>query len=111
VRRDDPLALVKQLGGVPCGGGHYGYPDFGTAMQVKVTRLGDRDTGIAAAQLGDQRPHDAPLLLEGVDIAKQHVERKRSYIHRRWGVVHRGGAPVPPPAGPIRLSGLRVAGY
>jgi hypothetical protein len=50
-------------------------------MQVKVTRLGDRDTGVAAAQLGDERPDDGPLLLERADVAKQHVKRQGGYVH------------------------------
>ena len=43
-------------------------------MQVKVTCLGDRDPGVAAAQLGDERPDDGPLLFQGADVAKQHVK-------------------------------------
>jgi len=52
-------------------------------MQVKMTCLGDCDPRAATAQLGDERPHNAPLLLERVNVAKQHVERQRSYIHGR----------------------------
>jgi hypothetical protein len=33
-------------------------------MQVKVTSLGDRDAGVAAAQLCDERPDDASLLFQ-----------------------------------------------
>ncbi len=68
------LALVEQLAGVPGGSRHHRYPDFGTSMQVKVTRLGDRDPKVAAAQLGDERPDDGPLLFQGADVAKQHVK-------------------------------------
>jgi len=64
VTRHQPLALVEQLAGVPGGGRHRRYPDFGTPMQVKVTRLGDRDPRVAAAQLGDERPDDGPLLFQ-----------------------------------------------
>jgi hypothetical protein len=64
VRRDDPLALVEQLGRVSRGVGHHRYPDFSTSMQVEVTRFGDRDAGVAAAQLGDERPDDATLLFQ-----------------------------------------------
>jgi len=52
-------------------------------MQVKVTCLGDRDPRVATAQLSDERPHNAPLLLKRVNVTKQHVERQRSYIHGR----------------------------
>jgi len=69
------LALVKHLVGVSRGVRHHRYPDLGPPMQVKVTCLGDRDAGEPAAQLGDNRPDDGPLLLERADIAKQHVER------------------------------------
>jgi hypothetical protein len=44
-----PLALVEQLAGVPGGGRHRRYPDFGSPVQVKVTRFGDRDPRVAAA--------------------------------------------------------------
>jgi hypothetical protein len=69
-----PLALLEQLAGVPGGGRHRRYPDFGSPVQVKVTRFGDRDPRVAAAQLGDQRLDDGPLLFQRADVAKQHVK-------------------------------------
>ena len=69
-----PLALLEQLAGVPGSGRHRRYPDFGSPVQVKVTRFGDRDPGVAAAQLRDERPDDGPLVFQRADIAKQHVK-------------------------------------
>jgi hypothetical protein len=74
VPRHQPLALVEQLAGVPGSGRHHRYPDFGSPVQVKVTRFGDRDPRVAAAQLGDERPDDGPLLFQRADVAKQHVK-------------------------------------
>ena len=79
--RHQALAVVEYLGGVSRGVGHYRYPDLGPSMQVKMARLGDRDTRVATAQLGDERPDDGPLLLERADVAEQHVECQRSYVH------------------------------
>jgi hypothetical protein len=111
--RDTAFKVVQKLSRVACGIRHHRYPDFRAAVQVQVTCFRYGDAGIAPTQLGDERPYDASLLLERVHVAQQHVERQRSYIHGHRGVVwSRGGAPVPPPAGPIeRLSGLRGCGY
>ena len=76
-------------------------------MQVKVTRLGDRDAGVAAAQLGDERPDDGPLLLERVNVAKQHVERQRSYVHEHRALLT---AAVPRPAARRPDKGYRARG-
>jgi hypothetical protein len=46
-----------------------------------VPGLGDRDTWIAPAKLGDERPDDAALGLQRVNVAQQHVQRERRDIH------------------------------
>jgi hypothetical protein len=79
--RHEALAFLEHLRGVPCGIGHHRYPDLDAPIQVKVTRLGDRDTREAATELRDERPDDAPLLFQRVDIAKQHIERQSGYVH------------------------------
>ena len=77
-----PLALVEQLAGVPGGGRHRRYPDFGTPMQVEVTCLSGCD-GETSLKLGHDRPYDAALLLEGVHVAEQQVELERPYVHMK----------------------------
>ena len=75
-------------------------------MQVKVTCLGDRDTGVAAAQLGDERPDDGPLLLERADVAKQHVERQaRLRTSCALGLARPAG---PRPRGFSRISNVSM---
>jgi hypothetical protein len=49
--------------------GHDRHPDLGPPVQVKVTRLGDRDAGETAAQFSDERPDDAPLFFQRVHVA------------------------------------------
>jgi hypothetical protein len=75
VSRHHALAFVEHLARVRGGGGDHRYPDLGTPMQVKMTRLGHRYARVVATEFGDERPDDGPLLFERADVAQQHVER------------------------------------
>src|SRR5579864_2287241 len=57
------LALGEHAHRVRGRRGHHGYADLGPPVQVEVAGLGDRDTRIAPAQLGDERPDDGSLAL------------------------------------------------
>jgi hypothetical protein len=43
--------------------------------------LGHRDARVPAAQFSHERPDDAPLLFQRVNVAQQHVHRECSYVH------------------------------
>ena len=59
------------------------HPDLGTPVQVKMTGFGNRDAGEPAPEFRDERPDDASLSFQRVDVAQQHVECERGYVHLR----------------------------
>src|SRR5699024_1397371 len=63
------------------------YRDHRASMQLLVSRLRDRDLE-PFAQLGDQRPHNRPLLLQRTHVTKQQIELECANIHRHHPECH-----------------------
>src|SRR5580700_5573673 len=64
------FALGEHAHRVPGRRGYHGHAYLSPPVQVQVPGLGDRDTRIAPAKLGDQRPDDAPLAFQRMHVAK-----------------------------------------
>src|SRR3954447_19364573 len=78
---DQLFAGVEHLTTVPGVGGDYTHADLGAAVQVEVAGLGGAH-GVRPAELGDDRPDDGALLLEGVHVAQQQVQAQGPDEHQ-----------------------------
>jgi len=86
---DEALAVLEHLDDVAMCRRHRGHSYLGAPVQVRVTGLRRRHFE-AAAQLGDDRPHDRPLLFQRMDVAQQQVKRNRAYNHASLSYVTTG---------------------
>jgi len=93
--RHQALGGVQHLDHVLTVGGDQGDTHRRATVQVLVADLGCRDRE-PTLQLGDDRPDDGPLLLEGVDVAEEQVQLEPSDPH----VLQHGSRPGRRPGRP-----------
>lgn len=90
VTGDQSLAGVQYLGDVRRGTRDGRDPDQGTAMQVLMSGLADRDVE-STSQFGDDRPDGGPLLLQRMNVAEQDIQLQGTDVHGH----HHGFEPGP----------------